>query len=433
MSLIKLKEKIIKTIEENQNEIKRLGNEILKNPEMGYCEFKTSGLIKNKFDELDISYNDSLAITGIKAKLFGRKHKFNVCIICEMDAIKCPGNENADSENIAHACGHNAQCAMMLGCAIAFSKSGVMNELDGDITFMAVPAEEFVEIEFRRKLKEDGKIKYFGGKQQLIYEGAFDDVDMAIMVHALGNCEDKILHSRAGNLGFVEKYITFKGKAAHGSMPFDGVNALNAACLSILGIHSNRETFSEEEKIRIHPIITKGGDVVNSVPSEVCIDTYVRGATLKAIQKGSLSVDRAVYGAAQMVGADADIEDIPGYLPRNDSLELSEIFEENARLFIEEKNIRYDVDSVGSSDIGDLSHLIPTIQPSFGGFCGGLHSKEFKVADEFIAYILPTEFIATTVCELLYNDCEKAEYVKNSFNSLMNKNEYINYLNKKEV
>ncbi len=64
-----------------------------------------------------------------------------------------------------------------------------MDELCGDITFMAVPAEEFIEPEYRQELKNQGKIEYFGGKQQLIYEGAFDDVDMAMMIHAQGNEE----------------------------------------------------------------------------------------------------------------------------------------------------------------------------------------------------------------------------------------------------
>jgi metal-dependent amidase/aminoacylase/carboxypeptidase family protein len=93
------------------------------------------------------------------------------------------------------------------------------------------------------------------------------------------------------------------------------VNALNAAALAILGMHANRERFHEEDKIKVHPIITKGGDVVNSVPDNVVMDCYVRGATMEAIKNASADTDRAVMGAAQMVGAQAEIHTEMGYLP----------------------------------------------------------------------------------------------------------------------
>jgi amidohydrolase len=293
---------------------------------------------------------------------------------------------------------------------------------------MAVPAEEFIELDHRNQLKRDGKIKFLGGKQQLIYEGVFDDVDIAMMIHAQGHEENAKMYVRGNNLGFVAKTITYKGKAVHGSTPFDGVNALNAAALSILGIHANRETFREEEKIRIHPIVTKGGDVVNSVPDEVCVDTYVRGATLEAIKKGSKVVDRAVRGACQMIGAEYRINNIPGYLPLVESIELSEVFENVSKEVLGEDNIVYSEPITGSSDIGDLSHLIPTIQPSIGGFTGGLHSKEFMISCKTTAYIKAVEILAKTTAELLCDDAKKTEYIKNSFNQKMTKEEYINYL-----
>ena len=73
----------------------------------------------------------------------------------------------------------------MLGVAVGLIKSGVYKELDGKIDFIATPAEEFIELAYRSQLKEEGHIKYFGGKQELIKEGAFDDIDMGMMFHAL--------------------------------------------------------------------------------------------------------------------------------------------------------------------------------------------------------------------------------------------------------
>lgn len=432
MNIEEMKLKIEQAISENSKKIIEIGESVLGMPELGYREEKTSQYIRNLFDELGIKYEYPLAVTGIKAKLKGKESKYNVCIIGEMDAVKCAGHKHEGELSAAHACGHNAQIATMLGCAIAIKSSDIMSELCGDVTLMAVPAEEFIELDYRSKLKADGKIKYFGGKQQLVAEGAFDDVDIAMMIHAQGGEPECKVYVRGQNLGFNAKTITYKGKAVHGSTPFDGVNALNAAALSILGIHSNRETFREEEKIRIHPIITKGGDVVNSVPDEVCVDTYVRGATLDAIKKGSDVVERSVSGACQIIGAGYNIETIPGYLPLTESKMLSDIFETVSKEVIGEENLIYGKEITGSSDIGDLSHILPTIQPSFGGFSGVLHSKEFEVINEETAYIKTTEILTKTVIELLYDKAQKAEKVKNSFNPKMSKDEYINYLNGKD-
>lgn len=433
MSINEINEKINKTLCKNADEIVKIGETVLNTPELGYREEKTSKFVRKVFDELDIKYTYPHALTGVKATLKGRKSLYNICIIGEMDAVKCAGHKNEGNFCAAHACGHNAQLAAMLGTAIVLKQSGIMAELDGDVTFMAVPAEEFIELDYRKQLKQDGKIKYFGGKQQLIYEGTFDDVDMAMMIHAQGDEPENKIYVRGNNLGFVAKTITYKGKAVHGSTPFDGVNALNAAALSILGIHSNRETFKDEEKIRIHPIITKGGDVVNSVPDEVCVDTYVRGATVEAIKKGEAAVERSVSGACQMIGADYSIETIPGYLPLCENKELSAVFEEVAKNVFGEENIICGEPITGSSDIGDLSHILPTIQPSIGGFAGVLHSKDFEIVNKETAYIKATEIMTKTVAELLYDNAKKAETVKKCFKPKMTKAEYINYLNGKDI
>lgn len=428
MNLNEIKSRICNSLDKNKDKIISIAKEILQNPETGYFEKNTSALIRKVFDEHKIDYEYPCAITGVKATLKGRRSLYNVCIMGELDAVKCSGHEYAASNGAAHACGHNAQIAYMLGCAIAIKESGIMNELDGDITFFAVPAEEFIEIEQRKALINEEKISFIGGKQQLIFEGAFDDVDIAMMIHALPNEPRPVIFSRCSNLGFLAKTINFYGKAAHGSTPHEGTNALNAAALSILGIHSNRETFTDEDKIRIHPIITKGGDVVNSVPDEVCIDTYVRGATFEAIKKGNAAVERSVHGASEMIGTKVTIENIPGYLPLFEDPNLSEIFENNSIPFVGSDNIIQNQTITGSTDAGDLSNLIPVIQPSIGGFSGNLHGVNFTVEDENTAYILPAKILASTACELLYNNAEKAKKIVDNFKPKMTKDQYISYL-----
>ncbi|MBE7030495.1 MAG: amidohydrolase [Ruminococcaceae bacterium] len=428
MSSEQIKQAIAQAIEENKDEIIRIGEQILRHPETGYREEKTSLLVRETFEALGLSYSYPHAVTGVKATLGNKANAPNVCIIGELDAVKCAAHPHAATDGSAHACGHHAQIAAMLGAAIALTKSGVMEQLGGNITFFAVPAEEFIELEYRTKLREMGKISYFGGKQQLIAEGAFDDIDMAMMLHAQPNAPEGKVYAAGTNLGFLAKNITLRGKAAHGSTPYEGTNALNAAALAILGIHANRETFLDEDKIRIHPIITKGGDVVNSVPDEVCIETYVRGATFAAIQKGNAAVERAVHGAADMIGAKVEIDDIPGYLPLHESEGLLKVFTDCTGEVIGKDNIIYGAPLTGSSDIGDLSMIMPTIQPSIGGFDGNLHASEFTVADPEKAYLLPAKLMALTAIALLENDAMLAKNVLNGFTPDMTKEEYMNYL-----
>lgn len=101
MTLEEIKKKIAEVIEAEKCGIIRTGDEILKNPEIGYREEKTSALVRNEFDRLGIDYEYPYALTGVKAKLKGRSHRYNICIIGELDALIC-------ADSAAHACGHNA-------------------------------------------------------------------------------------------------------------------------------------------------------------------------------------------------------------------------------------------------------------------------------------------------------------------------------------
>lgn len=428
MTLEEIKSKLSQSIEQNTDRIIDIAETVLRHPEIGYREENTSALVRAEISRLGLSFQYPLAVTGVRATLHGKESGPNVCIIGEMDALKCAGHPFMTADGTAHACGHHAQIAAMLGTAMALKESGVMEELSGSVTFFAVPAEEFIDLDFRRTLKQGGKIRYFGGKQELIATGAFDDIDLAMMIHAQPNEEQAKIYTRGHNLGFVAKTITFHGKAAHGSTPYDGTNALNAAALAILGVHANRETFRDEDKIRIHPIITKGGDVVNSVPDEVCIDTYVRGATFAAIRKGSDAVHRAVMGAAQMIGATAEIDTLPGYLPLCESSALNDVFGENAAAILGAENVISGAEITGSTDMGDLSALIPVIQPSMGGFHGNLHANDFTAVDPAAAYIAPVRMMAATVADLLWDGAQRAQGICKAFQPLMTKEEYIQFL-----
>jgi amidohydrolase len=355
----------------------------------------------------------------------GRNSDVSVCVMGELDAVICRTNPDADeATGAAHACGHNAQIASMLGAAIGLSE--IKDSLDGDVVFFAVPAEEFVELSYREGLAEEGRIKYLGGKQELIRIGAFDDVDMAMMVHSHGNSPEALVSVGGSSLGFVAKTVEFKGKAAHGSTPYDGVNALNAATAALMCIHAQRETFRDEDKIRIHPIITNGGELVNIVPANVTMETYVRGANFKAIKDASMKVDRAIEGASYAVGAKSEIKNFKGYLPLMQDPTLSSLFKENAKRFVPEDKIYEGINMIGSSDVGDLSHIIPTIQPTMGGFYGAAHSQEFKISSDELAYLQPAKIMALTVIDLLFDGACLAKKIKSEFTPLLTKEEYYN-------
>lgn len=411
-----MKDKIIKAIDESRETIIDCGEYILHNPELGYKEFKTSDRVKAEFDKLGIPYETDLAITGVKGTIGRKDASINICIIGELDAVTCYDHPFSDPQTgAAHVCGHNAQIASMIGAACGLIKSGVMEKLDGKITFFAVPAEEFVDIEYRRSLCEKGKITFMSGKQELISIGAFEDIDIAIMIHSHALTPSFQLFINGSSLGFNLKQITFEGKASHGSEPWNGINALNAAILSIMNIHANRETFRDEDKIRIHPIITNGGDIVNVIPEKAVIETYVRGATSDAIDDACTKVDNAVKAGAMAVGAECNILNIKGYAPLNQDKNLSNVFEQNALIFTHKENIHYNIPMTGSTDMGDLSNIIPSIQPTMGGFTGALHSKDFMIADKETVYITASKIIACTVYDLLKDGAKKAKEIKENF------------------
>ena len=425
MNKADLKERVLAAIDAHADEIIAIGEKIYNKPEMGYREFETSALVKEVFDKLSIPYRDKLAVTGVKGSLPGKSTNARVAVIGEMDAVTCSTHPSADPiSGAAHACGHHAQMANMLGAAIGLS--AVRGELDGDVCFFAVPAEEFVEIGFREKLRERGDLEFFGGKQELIRLGEFDDIDMAMMVHAQGNSPENAVYLDGKGIGFVAKTVNFIGKAAHaGGAPHEGINALNAAMAAMMCIHAQRETFRDEDKIRVHPIITNGGELVNVVPSLVTMETYVRGATHPAISDASMKVDRAIKGGTMAIGAECEIINYKGYLPLVQSAELSKIFEANAVSLPDAPKVIRGVDMTGSTDIGDLGHIMPIIQPTVGGFVGNLHAVEFGVSDKYQAFVLPAKLMAMTVVDLLADGASEALRIKADYKPLMTKEEYL--------
>ncbi|MGB0405460.1 MAG: amidohydrolase, partial [Fusobacterium sp.] len=404
-----------------------IGRDIYKNPEYGYKEFETTKKVANFLkNELNLETSENIAYTGCRARLNSEKKGPKVAILGELDGISCNEHVDALENGASHTCGHNIQIAGMLGAAVGLIKSGVYKHLDGKIDFMATPAEEFVQLEYRSKLKEEGKIKFFGGKQELIRKGAFDDVNMSIMFHAQALDDKKVLVGPVSN-GFIGKQIKFIGKEAHaGSAPYEGINALNAAMLAINNVNAQRETFKEADRVRFHPIITKGGDIVNVVPADVRMESYVRARTIESMIDANKKVNRGLIAGAMAVGAEIEITELPGYLPilRHDNME--DVLKENLNYMgIGNDEIIDGGDFTGSFDFGDVSHIMPTLHPMFGGITGALHTRNYKIVDEEKAYLYPAKAMALTVVDLLFDNANKANEILKDFKPLMTKEEYL--------
>lgn len=412
-----LKKAVCDAVDANKERIYKVAEKILENPELGYREQKTSALVLSLFSELGLREITRHAVTGVKGWARGRSHQSRVALIGELDAVRCPGHPHADPETgAAHACGHNAQIAALYGCALGLSAAGAMAELDGDLCFFATPAEEYVEIEYRRGLIQKKKISHIGGKQELISEGAFDDIDMALMVHSEADFPTRRVVVGGPAMGFIGKTVRFLGREAHaGGAPEKGINALNAASLAIMGINAQRETFRDEDSVRVHPILTKGGDLVNIVPADVRMESYVRAGTVPAMIDANRKVNRAIRGAAYMVGARTEIEDLPGYLPLRQDRNLSRLFAANAERLIGKEAVQYGLPFAGSTDMGDLGAVMPVIQPTVSGFSGSAHSREFAVRDPETAILLPAKLLAMTAIDLLSDGAKEARAVRDAF------------------
>ena len=417
-------------IDRRRDWIVDIAERALRTPELGFREFETSRLVSEKFTELGLEHTSGVAITGVTSRLHGGNNGPTVAILGELDALPLPGHAFADPmTGAAHACGHNSQLAIMTGAAIGLALPEVQRALCGDVQFMAVPAEEFVDVEYRLKLREEGKIELLSGKQEFIRRGAFDDVDMAMMVHTSASAEDSKFSLGGATNAHVGKYVRFLGKSAHaGTSPHRGVNALQAALVALHAVNTQRETFQDPDVVRLHGIIAHGGEAANATPAEVRYEGRVRGRTIDVVSDASARMDRCLRAGALALGASVEITTIPGYLPLLNDSALSDVFRENAQRLVGASSFASQPDDRprgGSTDMGDLSRIMPVIHPYTGGCAGAGHGNDFRVVDYDQAVIRPAKAIAMTAIDLLTNDAAKARHVVSNANPPMTKETYL--------
>ena len=419
--------KLSKLVEKHEKLIRDAHAYIWANPETGYKEFKTSKYLEDKFIELGYDIVRAENITGFYTTIDTGRVGPTLLIMGELDSIICHSHPDADKTTGAvHSCGHSAQCSALLGIAAALKEPHALDELSGKIKLCAVPAEELLEIEFRSDLIKKGIIKYYGGKTEFIYRGYFDDVDLAFMVHTTG---EKTYRALEGAVGILAKRVKFTGKAAHaGGRPWDGKNALYAANTALSACNALRETFKESDIIRFHPIITSGGSMVNAIPETVTMESYVRGKTFDAIIAANKRLNQAIVGSSLALDCNVDIDDKAGYAPLINNMDLLKVAKEaHAISDLDLPFVQTNEFNSGSTDMGDVSCIMPAIHPYAPGSIGTGHGNDYYVNDVDNACIGSAKWQLSMIEILLSNGAKRAKEIVENFKPMFTKEEFLAY------
>jgi amidohydrolase len=425
-----LERQVHAAIDARADEIIGLGEQIRRTPELGFKEFRTAKLVEDTLGRLGLSPRSGLAITGVRADLPGRGGDGpTFAMLGELDALVVTGHPEADAATgAAHACGHNAQIAGMLGAAMGLVDAKAAQHLAGRMVFFAVPAEEYGDLEWRVSQARAGTLEFLGGKPELLRLGHLDDVDLAMMIHATSRPEDGKAGVPASNNGFIAKTARYVGKAAHaGGAPHLGVNALYAAQIALMGINAVRETFRDEDTIRVHPIITHGGSQVNVIPGEVRMETYIRGRTLDAVMTANARVDRALRAGALALGAQVEIETLPGFMPMTCDATMTALFEKTAARLVGADHYRRIGHRTGSTDMGDLSQVMPILHPYIGGARGTGHAADYEIVDKPLMYLASAKALASMAIDLLHDGAAGARQVLKAAKPPMTREQYLSF------
>ena len=370
-----------KNVEKNRQAILDTERYVWNHPETGFKEWETQKYLAKVFEDAGYELTYAGNIPGFYTDIDTGRPGPKILIMGEMDALGAPNHVEQTNGN-AHACGHNVQCAALVGTALALKEPGALDGLCGSIRLMAVPAEELIEIAYREELRKQGVIRYMGGKVEFLYRGYMDGCDISYMVHATVN-QSHDFYISAGCNGCMAKEIVYEGVASHaGGSPHKGINALYAANMGLNALNAIRETFVDDEHVRVHPIMTDGGQTVNIIPSAATLSTFVRGKTIDSIKNTNRKLNRAMAGAAVSMGAKVKVVDRPGYSPLINAPMLTELTEEVAvEYFGADRVSNHGGWGCGSTDMGDLSCVMPSIHPHMAGCSGNGHGDDYLVTD----------------------------------------------------
>lgn len=349
-----VKKKICAAVDQLAGRIVALNKSIFDNPEICYQEWQAVKLIT---DELrSESFEVTTPFAGVKTAFKatsrkgrgGKAGKPTIALISEYDALP----------KIGHACGHSLIAASAFGAAAAIKRAA--GDHPGELVVIGTPAEE------------GG-----GGKIKMINNKGFEGVDAALMAHPSNKTRVIARMYAISNLEF-----TFLGKAAHAAaFPEQGVNALDAGVLFYNGVSVMRQQLSGES--RIHGIFTHGGDAPNIIPEKVVMDFYIRSLDREYFEALIKKVVECARGAAKATGCKVKIRKIGHtYDPFYPSYPIGKAFKANMKTLKISEDQFGETEEIGSSDIGNLSLVTPTLHPEYavGKKTDINHSRDFLKA-----------------------------------------------------
>lgn len=323
------KKAILNNVDIIADDILDISRKLKENPEIGFKEYKALKWLTEYLENKNFNVEKSIAglETSFKARYVCGNGGPKIAFLCEYDALP----------EIGHGCGHNLIAPSSVGAAVALS---TIENLSAELLVFGCPGEE------------NG-----GGKVILTEKGVFNDVDISMMVHP---ATVNLTYSTSLALDAIE--FTFKGRTAHASsMPEKGINALDSVIFLFNGLNALRQHLKDD--VRIHGIISEGGQAPNVVPDKAVAKFYFRAKERSYLNETVEKAYNVARGAALMTGAEVTWRK---FELSNDNLKpnrrLAKVFEENLKK-IGIKDILPPQDGGGSTDMGNVSQVIPAIHP----------------------------------------------------------------------
>ena len=327
MELEKLKKEIQEEVESHRQELIDLSLRIHADPELGWHEAKASGWLTDYLGKSGFTVERGICDLPTAFRASYGQGKPVIAFIAEYDALP----------DIGHGCGHNIIGVAAVGAGIAAKLAA--DQVGGTILVIGAPAEELL-----------------GGKVIMVEKGAFDDVDVAMIIHPRGKSAPAGIRMSAT----ISLEVEFWGKAAHAAaMPWDGISALEALILAINNINGLRLHIKDGS--RVHGVITDGGKAANVVPEHSAGSFMIRSPNNAALDELSAKVLNCFKGAALATGARLEYRwGMRCDAPRYNSV-LIQLWTENMKALGRE--VKGIIDGGGSTDMGNVSVVVPSLLP----------------------------------------------------------------------
>jgi amidohydrolase len=354
--------------------LKDLALKIHASPELRFEEHKAAAWIGELCEQRGFEVERGLAgmPTSFRARA-GKSGGPKVAILAEYDALP----------EIGHACGHNLIAASAVGAFFAIAK--VAEKLGGEAILLGTPAEE------------GG-----GGKIKLIDDGAFEGVAAAMMFHPFDR--DLLAHPALANA-----YVTldFHGRPSHAAAaPHEGRSALTACMDAFRLIDGQRVHF--KDGVRVHGFITRGGQAVNIIVEDASAEFSVRARDVVELERVTKIVERCARAAAMASDVAVNVQSRAGYRDMRNNMSIAKKFGEHFSALGRKPR---DMDArvgAGSTDMGDVSHVVPSIHPYAAVVDEGgplIHTREFaeatKSARGIETALVVSKAMARTAAEIM--------------------------------